>query len=90
MNWASANKQQLLQIAISEDCDFSYKYEAVRELQSRWSQDMLTDVVIMYGKGYMPKEIAEYLGVSSELIGGVITKYGLKKGRVKHELSEVI
>lgn len=83
MRWELANKQQLLQIAMSEDCDIDSKYEAVRELQSRWSQDMLTDVVIMYGKGYMPKEIAEFLGVSSALISGVVAKYGLKKGRVK-------
>jgi hypothetical protein len=90
MKWELANKQQLLQIAISEDCELDSKYEAVRELQSRWSQDMLTDVVIMFGKGYMPKEIAEFLGVSVELIGGVISRYGLKKGRVKHELAEII
>ncbi|WP_226085664.1 hypothetical protein [Mesobacillus sp. S13] len=79
MNWESANKQQLLQIALSEDCDFSYKYEALRELQSRWTQDMLTDVVVMYGKGYMPREIAEYLGVKAEQIGGIISKYGLRR-----------
>jgi len=79
MNWESANKKQLLQIAISEDCDIDYKYEAVRELQSRWSQDMLTDVVIMYGKGYMPKEIAEFLGVKAEQIGGIISKYQLRR-----------
>lgn len=79
MNWESANKRQLLQIALSEDCDFSYKYEALRELQSRWTQDMLTDVVVMYGKGYMPREIAEYLGVKAEQIGGIISKYGLRR-----------
>lgn len=90
MNWASATKEQLLHIALSEDCELDSKYEAVRELQSRWSQDMLTDVVIMYGKGYLPKEIADYLGVPSALISGVISKYGLKKGRVKHGLSEVV
>ena len=82
MDWASASKQQLLQIALSEDCDFSYKYEAVREIQGRWSQDMLTDVVIMYGKGYRPKEIAEYLGVSVHRVGYIIARYGLKKAKV--------
>lgn len=79
MKWELANKQQLLQIAISEDCDIESKYEAVRELQSRWSQDMLTDVVVMYGKGYMPKEIAEFLGVSVQQIGGVISRYQLRR-----------
>ncbi|MCM3665529.1 hypothetical protein M3204_14015 [Mesobacillus subterraneus] len=79
MRWELANKQQLLQIAISEDCELDNKYEAARELQSRWSQDMLTDVVIMFGKGYMPKEIAEFLGVSVQQIGGVISKYQLRR-----------
>lgn len=79
MKWASANKQQLLHIALSEHCELDLKYEAIRELQSRWSQDMLTDVVVMYGKGYMPKDIADYLGVKAEQIGGIISKYRLRR-----------
>lgn len=79
MNWEKATKKQLLQIAIFEDCDNDLKFEAVREMQCRWSQDMLTDVVLMYGKGYLPEEIAEHLGTSTQVICGVISKYRLKK-----------
>lgn len=55
MNWSIANKQQLLQIAMNENCELESKYESVRELQLRWTQDMLTDVVIMYGRGMHAK-----------------------------------
>jgi hypothetical protein len=81
MDYSKATKQQLLQIAIDEHCPVEFKYRACSELQMRWTEDMLTEVVIMYGKGYKPKEIAEYLGVSREMIGGIVSKYNLKRAR---------
>lgn len=35
MNFEKATKEQLLQIALYEDCPMSFKYEACRELQKR-------------------------------------------------------
>lgn len=82
MKWEKASKPQLLQIALNEDCPLEFKYQACSELQMRWNNDMLTDVVIMYGKGYSPKEIAEYLGISCEMVGGIISKYDLRRAKV--------
>jgi hypothetical protein len=82
MDWHKATKVQLLHLALEEDCPLDYKYKACAELQMRWNNDMLTDVVIMYGKGYSPKEIADYLGISCEMIGGIISKYNLRRAKV--------
>lgn len=82
MNWGKANKNQLLQVAFEEVCPIEFKYRAASELQMRWNNNMLTDVVIMYGKGYTPKEIADYLGISREMVGGIISKYDLRRAKV--------
>lgn len=81
MQFDKATKKQLLQIALAEDCSIDDKYRAVSELQMRWNEDMLTEIVIMYGKGYSPKEIADYLGVSCQVVGGVVSKYNLRRAR---------
>lgn len=81
MDFSKANKKQLLQIALYEPCPIEFKYRACSELQIRWTEDMLTEVVIMYGKGYKPKEIADYLGVSLEQVGGIVSKYNLRRAR---------
>lgn len=39
MKWHLATKQQLLTIALYEDCPMSLKYEACRELQRRGGED---------------------------------------------------
>jgi DNA-directed RNA polymerase specialized sigma24 family protein len=81
MKWHLANKQQLLQIALNEACPNDFKFRACSELQTRWSEDMLTDIVLCYGRGLSPLEIAEYLGIKVELVGGIISKYGLRRAR---------
>lgn len=88
MNWDKANKNQLLQIALSESCSIDFKYRACSELQVRWSEDMLTDVVVMYGKGNTPTEIADYLGVRRSVVRGIISHYNLR--RVEHEPRKII
>lgn len=35
MNFESATKEELLQIALYEDCDIRYKYKACKELCKR-------------------------------------------------------
>lgn len=79
MKWHLANKQQLVQIALHEVCPVDYKYRAASELQTRWSEDMLTDIVLFYGRGFSPLEIAEYLGIRVEVVGGIISKYKLRR-----------
>lgn len=88
MKWHKATKQQLLQIALNEDCPIDFKYKACYELQMRWNNNMLTDVVVMYGKGYSPTEIAEYLGIGTQTVSGMISKYNLR--RVKSEPAKAV
>jgi replication fork clamp-binding protein CrfC len=79
MKWESATKHQLLQIALHEDCSIDNKYRATSELQMRWNAEMLPDVVRLYGKGSSASDIAEYLGIKVEMVGGMISKYGLRR-----------
>lgn len=82
--FGDANKQELLTIALYEDCDFDYKYEALRELEYRknmnkWKDEMLTELVVLYGKGYSIYEIADELGVSEGTVRYRINKHKLKR-----------
>jgi transposase-like protein len=88
MNFEKATKQQLLTIALYEDCSVDLKYEACRELQMRWNKDMLIDLVRLYGQGKEVWEIAEYLGISESVVKEKILSYRLYRGRV-HEKSNV-
>lgn len=82
--FGTASKQELLTIALYEDCDFDYKYEALRELEYRkyknkWKNEMLTDLVLLYGKGYSIYDIAEELRVSEGTVRYHINKYRIKR-----------
>lgn len=84
--FGDANKQELLTIALYEDCDFDYKYEALRELEYRkyknkWKNEMLTDLVLLYGKGYSIYDIADDLGVSEGTVRYYISKHKIKRVR---------
>jgi hypothetical protein len=82
MKWHKANKQQLLQIALKERCPVDFKYRACQELQMRWDDAMLTDLVVMYGQQKEAWEIAEYLGVTEKVVRYKIVHYKLSRGRV--------
>ena len=84
-----ANKKQLLQIALYEDCDLDLKYEACRELQlKRWDGVFIRQLVKYWGEGYTPIEIADKFGVElwevyQQLrIHDLNDKTRVKKGRV--------
>ena len=84
--FGNANKQELLTIALYEDCDFDYKYEALRELEYRknmnkWKDEMLTELVVLYGKGYSIYDIADDLGVSEGTVRYYISKHKIKRVR---------
>lgn len=82
MNWHKANKQQLLQISLEEKCPVDFKYRACQELQIRWNESMLTDLVRMYGQKKDMWEIAEYLGIEEKVVKDKIVLYKLSRGRV--------
>ncbi|MDX8288851.1 hypothetical protein SLL00_03560 [Metabacillus indicus] len=83
MNWDKATKKQLLQIALKEDCEFSDKFAAIRELQlRRWTDDMLTDLVRLWGMGQSIISIATELGTEPDVVNMKLQKYGLFKRRV--------
>jgi hypothetical protein len=85
MRWHLATKQQLLTIALYENCPLDYKYEACRELQMRWNNNMLLDLVRLYGQGKEIWEIAEYLGVPESVVKEKILSYRLYRGRGKEK-----
>lgn len=77
-----ASKEQLLTIALHEDCELDLKYAACRELQLRkWNDEMLTDLVILYGKGYTIFDIAIELGVDENTVIWQLRKHGLRGKR---------
>lgn len=91
MNWDTATKQQLLQIALNENCPLSFKYEAIRELQlNKWTDEMLTDLVRLWGKGFDSFSIAIELGIDQDKVKRKLTQYGLWKRRVNNELRKII
>jgi hypothetical protein len=79
MKWHKATKHQLLQIALYEDCPMEYKSRAAAELQTRWSHSMLADLIYLYSKGEPVFYIAEYLGTDEQTLGGMISKYKLRR-----------
>jgi hypothetical protein len=83
-HFEDATKEQLLQIALYEDCPLDYKYAAARELELRkWREDMLTDLVRLWAKGYTAFQIAIELGIEENAVKWQLEKHGLYKKRVK-------
>lgn len=83
INWDDATKKQLLQIALHEECGLSDKYAAIRELQiNKWSDEMLTDLVRLWGKGFDSFSISIELGIGQAKVKRKLTQYGLWKRRV--------
>ena len=81
-----ATRKQLLQIALYEDCPIDYKYAACRELQIRqWQDWMITDMVLMWSKGWRTVDIAAELGVDLYVLEWQMSKRGLFGKRVKRK-----
>jgi len=79
MNFSTATKEQLYQIAIDDLAPLSYRYEAARELQSRrFDSDMLYDLLRMWPT-HDAADIAEYLGIPVSTVVGMAKRYGLKR-----------
>ena len=79
-----ATKEQLITICLYEDCPLEYKYEAARELEIRkWREEMLTELVRLWGKGYSTFEIAIELGIDENTVKWQLQKHGLYRKRVR-------
>jgi ATP/maltotriose-dependent transcriptional regulator MalT len=79
-----ATKEQLITICLYEDCPLEYKYEAARELEIRkWREEMLTDLVRLWAKGYSTFDIAIELGVDENTVKWQLQKHGLYRKRVR-------
>jgi DNA-binding protein Fis len=82
IQFEDATKRQLLQIALREDCSLDNKYEAVRELQLRqWNDSMLQDLVLLFGRGLSPFDVAIELGLDEYTVRKKLDQYGLKRRR---------
>ncbi|MBW3114206.1 hypothetical protein KYJ26_20270 [Bacillus sp. MCCB 382] len=80
MDFESATKRQLLQIAINEECSLADKYAACREMQIRqWKETMLEDLVLLYGRGFSPFAVSIELGVDEYTVRNKIKQYGLRR-----------
>ena len=83
IHYEDASKQQLLQIALWEDCPLEYKYAACRELQLRnWNDEYLTDLVRLWGKGLSIFEISIELGMDENVVKAQLYKHKLYRKRV--------
>ena len=80
-----ATRQQLLTIALYDDCSLDDKYEAVRELQMRqWNDDLLPQLVSLWGRGYTIFDISIELGLPENTVKAQLYKYDLYRKRVSH------
>ena len=78
-----ANRKQLLQIALYEDCPMEYKYAACREIQIRqWHESMLPELISMWGKGMQAFDIAIEMGIPENTVKNKLKKYKLYRKRV--------
>lgn len=78
-----ANRKQLLQIALHENCSLDYKYEAATELQVRkWRDDMLPELIRLWGQGKSIFEISIEMEIPESTVHKRIQKYNLFGKRV--------
>lgn len=69
IHFEDANKTQLLQICLDEDCPIEYKYEAAAELQMRqWHEDYLVGLLRLWGEGKTSFQIAVELGIDESQV----------------------
>lgn len=79
MDLSEVNKKTLIQIAMDDNMNLDFRYEAARELQFRWDNKLLPELVRLYGQGMKVREIADYLGTSKQEVNSKIQLYGLRR-----------
>ncbi len=86
MYFEDASKQQLLTVALYENCDLDYKYKAAKELQiRRWHNDMLPQLLTLWGKGYSAFQIGIEMEIPESTVRSQLRKYNLFGRRVNHD-----
>src|SRR5690625_4499366 len=84
-----ASTEQLITICLYEECRLDIKYRAARELQlRRWHDDMLPDLIQLWGKGLSTFDISIELGIEENQVKWQLTKHKLYKKRVPKETWE--
>lgn len=88
LDFSKATKQQLLQIAQSEECPIDFKYRACSEMQKRRKKiDYLQQIVYLFGMGLLVPQIAEVLSISHMKVEKVINQKELWRTRLQTELN---
>lgn len=83
ITWDNATKTQLITIAMNEKCPLDFKYEALRELRLRWTNELLPELIKLYGNGLNMSDIASELGIDAQTVWNKLVEYGIYKRRVK-------
>jgi hypothetical protein len=78
----SATKTQLIAVCLYEDCPLDFKYEALRELQLRWTNQLLPELIKLYGTGMNLSSIADELGVDPYTVRNKLKQFKVYKRRV--------
>jgi DNA invertase Pin-like site-specific DNA recombinase len=92
MNWHQATREQLLQVALDEDCSFDYKYKACSILQYQQhlnKADHLQEIVYLFAKGMLVSEIAKVLSISHQHVEKIINQKELWRTRLFKEMNSI-
>jgi hypothetical protein len=92
LKWEKASREQLLQVALHEDCEIEYKYKACSILQYQRhlnKADHLQEIVYLFSKGLLVPEIAIILNVTSQHVEKIINQKNLWKSRLHSEIRRV-
>ena len=92
MNWHKATREQLLTVALHEECDNEYKLKACSILQYQRhlnKTDHLQEIVYLFSKGLLVPEIARALSVTHQHVEKIINQKKLWKTRLFNETNSI-
>lgn len=92
LDWNSATREQLLQIAIHEDCEIDYKYKACSILQYQRhlnKADYLQEIVYLFSKGLRVPEISKVLSISHPHVEKIINQKELWRTQLYKEMNSI-
>jgi DNA invertase Pin-like site-specific DNA recombinase len=92
LRWNEATREQLLQVALDEDCSFDYKYKACSILQYQQhlnKTDYLQEIVYLFSKGLRVPEIARILSITHQHVEKIINQKQLWKTRLYKEVNSI-
>lgn len=92
LRWNEATREQLLQVALHEDCENDYKYKACSILQYQRhlnKADHLQEIVYLFSKGLLVSEIAKVLSISHQHVEKIINQKELWRTRLFKEMNSI-